>query len=1156
MPKTYTSDREWIKELLTYEQTSGSPSGGSHGNYGYNRAEAPKFKDLEEAVDYFVENDLPFIKEQYPGDIIERAKAGDYIFNTGKDPKIYAVNQYLNDEDNLVEQADLDYINSNRGRIKDAMAEGVVGFKYGDDADSVKINELYDKYVKSLPDKERIANLDDARNFYYQNTNVGSGSFKATWEGRTNKYGGYKGKQTKGREVTENTTASIINKKMIENRDQAKGFKVEDKGIEIPEGMIMNPETGDFEPDPNYVPPESAAVADTSVAPVEPVAPVSPDNIQQFGSYYTTDSVGDDRKKAFYERYYPIVSKAIEEKGIELSPKVAITQMGMESGWRDFSPTETNKKTTQAPFGVKPWPNMNKDNRQIIDIGTWEEEGGKAVDKKQPFVVAENVEGAVGVYLDFLSENKRYAKALDKNLTPKEQLGIIADAGYATNSKYKSELTNQLKIDTKLTDEIETNIKDNPNFYEASWKEAPKGVVRSTPVASTQAEVKSFQGSELNPNLRKDQNGKLIGGDKYVTKITDPNGVTRELFTDSPIQERKILGETFYSEKGGNRIFKLTDEYEKGNYVFKDYQTTTELNKDSDSKRPYKTIDGTPGKGGVEDFTDADDRLNSITTSAFEKVLDERLEGLSQKAKTEGGLTQEEFKQAKNAYDLKEGFFEKRQEDWKERVNDYDVGKKQRYQFKEERRANYLKNDKFRNEFAKNVLFPEAEKRMNAAEALQDEALQEAEIAFSNGDITKEQFNVAKITNKKWHKENDPLIRTMGSYRYNMDNDDGKGSKENPFNTYLDVNRAKAASMKGRSLTDGNLAMGNIDWIENEVLSKYAPVLSEEEQAQEKSKTNVDPTNKTADAKAGGATVGATGGTTPGATTPEATAVDPASQEVDAGGMVAEDAKTNPETAAYLDEDYLLKQNQLDQETIDFIKGQKEFNAELPEEESDYSNLLGNITDISKGIIGVAGAMEEVPEYQTGDMYNQATDDLTRMRNQGLSAQELDYMTGNAEKAFGYGMAQARGRGAAASLVAGGQQAAILQDQYGKIAAVDQGVRRQNMQNFVQGAVRDETINRQKFQDKFEQVMSNKEQGAALARDAYTNMNERTQFEKQYGKDSQYAKLMNEQTLSLRENREARKQSTANQKAQAINKLEQSKLDRQAKIDKYNKRGR
>ena len=218
MPKTYTSDREWIKELLTYEQTSGSPSGNSHGNYGYNRAEAPKFKNIEEAVDYFVENDLPFIKEQYPADIMERAKAGDYIFNSGKDPKLYAVNQYLNDNKGSIDQADLDYLNkkdpktgvSKRVRIKNSMIDGVVGFKYGNPADSDKINELYDKYIRKLPTKERVSNLDDARNFYYQGLTNSPGAWKATWEGRTNLYGGYEGKQTEGRKATTQEEKDIL----------------------------------------------------------------------------------------------------------------------------------------------------------------------------------------------------------------------------------------------------------------------------------------------------------------------------------------------------------------------------------------------------------------------------------------------------------------------------------------------------------------------------------------------------------------------------------------------------------------------------------------------------------------------------------------------------------------------------------------------------------------------------------------------------------------------------------------------------------------------------------------------------------------------------------------------------------------------------------
>ena len=698
--------------------------------------------------------------------------------------------------------------------------------------------------------------------------------------------------------------------------------------------------------------------------------------------------------------------------------------------------------------------------------------------------------------------------------------------------------------------------KVTPEQYEENNKKiaADTFIEDTRPVGVDTPFTPLFQESVLNPNLRTNEKGKLIGGDKYVTKVTDPNGVTREIFTNSPLQEKNILGETFYSEKGGNRIFKLTDEYEKGNYVFKDYETTTEFNNDFDSKRPYKTINGTPGKGGVEDFKTADERMNHITTTAFEKVLDDRLEGLTQKAKTESGLNQKEFQEAKKAYDLKEGFYEKRQEDWAERVDEYHWTSKAEYKYKDKKRKNYIENNKFKNDFAKNVLFPEAEKRMNAAEALQDEALQEAEIAFSNGEITKEQFNVAKKTNKTWHNENDSIIKTMGAYRYNMDHDKSAASKDNPFFTYKDINGNTSAAVKGRPIAGENLAMGNIDWIEKQILGKYEPVLSEEEKAEATAKDNsiADPAKNKVDKSTSGNNAGGnnTGGNNTGGANPPANNVNPEADEVDKSGMVGEDAKTNSETAAYLDEDYLLKQNKLDQETIDFIKGQKEFNAELPEEEADYSNLLGNITDISKGLIGAAGAMEEVPEYETGDMYNQSVNDLTRMKDQGLSKQELDYATGNADKAFAYGMAQYRGTNAASALVGAGQQAAILQDQYGKISAADRGVRRQNMQNFVQGAVRDEDINRTKFQDKFTQTMLNKKEGAALARDAYTNMNERAQFEKQYGKNSQYSKLMNEQMLSLRENRQYAKQSRANTKQESINRLEQNKLDRQAKIDK------
>lgn len=1190
MPKTYTSDREWIKDLLTYEQTSGSPRGGSHGNYGYNRTEAPKFKNIEEAVDYFVENDLPFIKEQYPSNITERAKAGDYIFNTGKDPKLYAVNQYLNDAETLVEQADLDYLNekdpntgdSKRVRIKNAMVDGVVGFKYGDPADSVKINELYDKYVRNLPDKERITNLDDARNFYYQNTNVGSGSFKATWEGRTNLYGGYEGKQTEGRK---DATATELNKRMAEMKEKgtaedpnqpyvkkdangnlientpeeiqkaeaeaknyvgkkgttggltvinAEGFasaNEQDAEDGIPEGKMVD-DSGNIVDDPSYVP----SADSSTVSPDAPAqdAPVTNITDPKFISSITN---GDEKKKAFYERYYPTVSRIIEERGIPLDPSVAITQMGMESGWSDFSPTKTNKRgtasdTTQSSFGVKPWPKAftkkedgtwevkkgkEKDGRKVIYAGTYEVIDGKKVYPKEPFVSTDSFEGMVDVYLDFLTENPRYKKALNKDLSAKEQLLEIAKAGYATEPAYQKTLTGQMERDAPVVEEIKTNLEKDKNFYNSAASTSPSKLYRggennidvtaysSTGGSAVEAD-NTFSGSVLNPSPMLGNDGKPMPTEKYVTEITDPSGKTQKIFTAEPLEEKTLLGEKYYESESGDIIYEFNESKDAGKYLIKDYRSKEK--KDRVSQEGYKV-----GKSYTDRF------------SAKEALVNERAKELKEKSLKEG-LTAEEYDQAVRANKLQNIYHDKRD---KERAKQ---GFGRNKVIKDKEISNINKD------FGNDVVYPELRKRVFDAEKRQEKILEGAEERLLSGEITEEEYDVVKTNYDKWeetHKKDIEQIKKWGG---------------NQGGTLREEQRSKAKATnyeKGFGLVTKE-AMAKA----NEMLNSedYTHVNTAEEQAKidAEEQAEADPTKATT-AKNDDASSSKKTKTDTNKTDAEESSVNPEADKVD-NGMLLEEAKTDPEIAAYLDEDYLLEQNKLDQETIDFIKGQKEFNAEIPEEEADYSNLLGNITDISKGLIGAAGAMEEVPEYETGAMYNQSVNDLTRMKDQGLSKQELDYATGNAEKAFEYGMAQYRGTNAASALVGAGQQAAILQDQYGKISAADRGVRRQNMQNFVQGAVRDEGINRTKFQDKFSQVMLNKQEGAALARDAYTNMNERAQFESQYGKDSQYAKLMNEQMLSLKENREAKKQSAANQKRSSIDKLQKAILERQAKIDK------
>ena len=205
------------------------------------------------------------------------------------------------------------------------------------------------------------------------------------------------------------------------------------------------------------------------------------------------------------------------------------------------------------------------------------------------------------------------------------------------------------------------------------------------------------------------------------------------------------------------------------------------------------------------------------------------------------------------------------------------------------------------------------------------------------------------------------------------------------------------------------------------------------------------------------------------------------------------------------------------------------------------------MADIGKGVIGLAGATEELPDYNTGQMYNEYADDARRMKNEGLSAEEENYMVNKAKTGFEFGMKQYRGAGSSSALLGASNQAQILQDSFGKIAAIDQGVRRDNRKEFARAALTDENIQRKKFEDEYNEIANNKKEGAALARDSYNNASERVQFEKQYGKGSQYQTYMNEQISSMRQNREYAKKSRENTDQQAITKLQKD-------IDKRNKK--
>jgi hypothetical protein len=178
--------------------------------------------------------------------------------------------------------------------------------------------------------------------------------------------------------------------------------------------------------------------------------------------------------------------------------------------------------------------------------------------------------------------------------------------------------------------------------------------------------------------------------------------------------------------------------------------------------------------------------------------------------------------------------------------------------------------------------------------------------------------------------------------------------------------------------------------------------------------------------------------------------------------------------------------------------------------------------DAGRGIMGMIGANEEIPQYERGSMFNQAMGDAAQMRNEGLSADELAYRERQGEEAFGYDVKNIRrlaGGSGGVALANLGRATGQLYDNKSRTAAEDEGARRMNRQNFQQMALQDENINRRIFEDDLRQAEMTKQAGGQLVQDALGNIQDRADYNKQYGKDSVYYQYMKDKTLDTRHSR-------------------------------------
>jgi len=196
---------------------------------------------------------------------------------------------------------------------------------------------------------------------------------------------------------------------------------------------------------------------------------------------------------------------------------------------------------------------------------------------------------------------------------------------------------------------------------------------------------------------------------------------------------------------------------------------------------------------------------------------------------------------------------------------------------------------------------------------------------------------------------------------------------------------------------------------------------------------------------------------------------------------------------------------------LDDVTGRAKFVHDYAPDKESGTDLGGYITDAARGIMGTIGASEKIPVYERGKMFQTSMDELTQRRNMGLTDTEKDFARQMAERGYGYDVKNiGKFAGGSAGVALGnlGRATSQLQDQYGQIVVRDEAVRRQNRADFNRGALSDEQVNRQIFEDDLNQKMMTKQAGAALVQDSIKNIKDRAQYERAYGKGSQMYEYM------------------------------------------------
>lgn len=147
-----------------------------------------------------------------------------------------------------------------------------------------------------------------------------------------------------------------------------------------------------------------------------------------------------DSPKAFVEGMWEHAKTAANKIG--LNPEVMIAQAVLETGWGKHVIKKQDGSSSHNLFNIKSDTSWTGERAQKQ---TLEFEQGLPVKKQANFRVYDSIKESIDDFVDFLQQNPRYEKALEKTSNSVSFLDELQKAGYATDPNYANKIKNVLE---------------------------------------------------------------------------------------------------------------------------------------------------------------------------------------------------------------------------------------------------------------------------------------------------------------------------------------------------------------------------------------------------------------------------------------------------------------------------------------------------------------------------------------------------------------------------------------------------------------------------------------------------------------------------------------------------------------------------------------